>query len=340
MSHRISSVDYAKAIGMCLVVYGHVARGLISAGLVGDAALLLQVDAVIYSFHMPLFFFLSGVFLFDSLHKSGAGGYALNKLDTVLYPFVVWSLLQGGLEVLLSAYTNGSATVGQVLSLWWAPRAQFWFLYALFFCALVAAVVCGLLPWRRRAKAGALLGLGVLVFGFAPSLAGTAPTRLVAGYLVYFAAGAVWGLWAGQAAVGRVWVVGAALLLAAAVQGVLLAALVPGGRWLDLLAGLSGLGAVVVVSVWLARFNLPWLALLGRYSLAVYLMHVVAGSGVRIVLDRGLGLQSVALHLVVGCVVGVLLPLWLARRLDAAGVRWPFVAPLTRWSLSARRAGR
>ena len=51
-------IDYAKAIGIILVVYGHVARGLYSAGIDIPYELYVLIDSIVYSFHMPLFFFL------------------------------------------------------------------------------------------------------------------------------------------------------------------------------------------------------------------------------------------------------------------------------------------
>ncbi len=137
MQERNVWVDYAKAIGIILVVYGHVARGVFNAGLPMDEGEFVLVDSIIYSFHMPLFFFLSGLFFFDSLQKRGRGGLIINKVDTIVYPFIVWSLLQGLFEVVLSNYTNGQVTLTEVFSLLWMPRAQFWFLYALFLVFLV-----------------------------------------------------------------------------------------------------------------------------------------------------------------------------------------------------------
>ena len=62
MQERNAWVDYAKAIGIILVVYGHVARGVFNAGLPMDEDNYLLIDSIIYSFHMPLFFFLSGLY--------------------------------------------------------------------------------------------------------------------------------------------------------------------------------------------------------------------------------------------------------------------------------------
>ncbi|WP_043367549.1 acyltransferase family protein, partial [Cupriavidus sp. WS] len=58
-------VDNAKGIGIILVVYGHVARGLHSAGIWSDATSFSFLDSAVYSFHMPLFFFLSGLYFLN-----------------------------------------------------------------------------------------------------------------------------------------------------------------------------------------------------------------------------------------------------------------------------------
>ena len=42
-------------------------------------------------------------------------------------------LYREAIEVYLVRYTNGEAAFSEVFALLWEPRAQFWFLYALFF---------------------------------------------------------------------------------------------------------------------------------------------------------------------------------------------------------------
>src|SRR5262245_21386184 len=53
MESRLRHIDVAKGIGMLLVVFGH------SPPLLADRSTLFEV---VFSFHVPLFFFLSGVF--------------------------------------------------------------------------------------------------------------------------------------------------------------------------------------------------------------------------------------------------------------------------------------
>ncbi|SUY94743.1 acyltransferase [Klebsiella pneumoniae] len=93
---REAWVDYAKGIGIILVVFGHVNRGLYSAGIQLSGSSYLLTDSIIYSFHMPLFFFLSGlVFLRNPWIKRGKTSFVISKIDTIVYPYVSWSLLQG-----------------------------------------------------------------------------------------------------------------------------------------------------------------------------------------------------------------------------------------------------
>ncbi|MNN93791.1 hypothetical protein D3C81_2123080 [compost metagenome] len=43
--------------------------------------------------------------------------------------------------------------------------------------------------------------------------------------------------------------------------------------------------------------------------MTVYLMHIIAGSGARVVLNKFLGIQSPSAHLVIGTLVGLAAPL-------------------------------
>lgn len=68
---RSEWVDAAKGLGILLVVYGHVARGLVNGGVPMDRQWFATLDAAVYAFHMPLFFLLSGWFFVGSLTRRG-----------------------------------------------------------------------------------------------------------------------------------------------------------------------------------------------------------------------------------------------------------------------------
>lgn len=66
---RYMWVDYAKAIGIILVVFGHVNRGLHSSGISVSNLFFAKIDSIIYSFHMPLFFSCPDCFLLAQSKK-------------------------------------------------------------------------------------------------------------------------------------------------------------------------------------------------------------------------------------------------------------------------------
>ncbi len=302
-------VDYAKAIGIILVVYGHVARGVFNAGLNIDRKLYELADSIIYSFHMPLFFFLSGLFFLKSREKRDSLSLLRNKIDTILYPYLIWSLLQGAVEIVLSRYANGHTTMSEVLSLAWHPRAQFWFLYVLFFVFVLA-----LLVFRRSSVswcAGVFIGSLFLYF-FGSQIPGGFLSAILSNYFVYFALGVLAAFLLASAGGLTRWLIPSIALFILAqwfFQGELGLRHNSGVPAVDLLLGVVGIGFVVVISHWLARFDVRWLAFLGRHSMTIYLVHILAGSGCRIVLQKVLGIDDVGVHLLVGTLGGLLLPL-------------------------------
>lgn len=104
---RKAWVDYAKGIGIVLVVHGHVLRGMNDAGL-GSSSLLERADTLIYGFHMPLFFLLAGLFVGKWAERDFTTALK-QKAYTILWPYLAWSLLQGSVSIVLSKATNASS---------------------------------------------------------------------------------------------------------------------------------------------------------------------------------------------------------------------------------------
>jgi len=323
---RDAWVDYAKAIGILLVVYGHVARGVYNADIPLDVALYERVDSIIYSFHMPLFFFLSGLFFFHSLRRRGPASLVANKIDTIIYAYVLWSLIQGLAEVWLSEYTTGTTTLSEVLSLW-DPRVQFWFLYALFLVVMTAIVV-------YRSEAGPLVAAVLAISAVAYVYQDAIPSALHSDYVVknfvFFALGVWFSSVKDQ--VSRNAVPWAAAGIVAFVSAQYIFHVELGLSYSDkgiaslLLATVSIL-AVTSVSMLLARTPARWVLAVGSASMAIYVMHILAGSGARIILARLLGVQDAAIHLIAGCLAGVLLPMLIVRLSGRLGVKGLFEAP-------------
>ena len=76
---RNPGVDIAKAIGIALIVLGHVSGS-------GEGSLLIGIRRFVYQFHVPLFFFLSG---YCFKHDESWRTFLLKKIKRLYLPFVV-----------------------------------------------------------------------------------------------------------------------------------------------------------------------------------------------------------------------------------------------------------
>ena len=360
-------MEHARGIGILLVVYGHTSRGLMNAGVLPETPVLTLLDQAIYSFHMPLFFFLSGLFFLASIAKRGRVGFVLSKVDTLLYPYVLWSLLQGGLRVATAGSTNGGGvSAWDVLALW-RPIDQFWFLFGLFFVFLIAAVPFPR-SWPPRTGVAALGLLVLLIYTTPLGVPLVWQELYVFPYLAYFVLAVACTLWVGRAvepargrsaarrlrtlvagwsepALGWALVGGGLLLLAA------LAAACGDGLLGDraafsvdartLLVATAGVTITCGVARLTAAARVPLLAGFGALSMLIYVSHTLAASSLRILLQKAAGLQDPWLHLLFGLAVSLALPFAVDRFLPRSWVAATLRAP--RWlateRLAARRTG-
>ncbi|MEZ9537952.1 acyltransferase family protein [Shewanella sp. 10N.286.51.B8] len=320
-------VEYAKAIGIMLVVYGHVARGIYHSGIDLPVPFYKLADSLVYSFHMPLFFFLSGLFFVTSLQKRGPKKLVFSKIDTIFYPYLLWSMLQGSLEVLLPSYTNGSPTFTDVLSLLWAPRAHFWFLYALLLIFALSTLAYRLLPQRFSAVFGIF---SIIMYLTSSMISDDKIINYITENTAFFALGIIFLLH-----IKTQW-----LDSKLALVGLFLAFIL--GQWIfhgylsleyrdrgiqSLLLAIISIGFIVSLSIHLAKFNLSFFAYLGRCSMAIYLMHVVAGGAARALLSQ-LGIHSFIEQLVIGFIFALLAPLAVLVLINKLKIPYMFSAPL------------
>ena len=110
MAQRIIWIDLAKAFGIFLVVVGHVT---------GFA------HAWIYSFHMPLFFFLSGTCLSN---KRGYTEFCLKRIKSLILPYFYFGII----ITLLCLYLDSIDVVWNNLSSRFFNYGAMWFIPVLF----------------------------------------------------------------------------------------------------------------------------------------------------------------------------------------------------------------
>lgn len=74
---RVDYIDVAKGIGICLVIWGH----LFTYG--------SQISSIIFSFNMPLFFFLSGM-VYNPNRNTNFIYYLKKKIKSILVPYMIF----------------------------------------------------------------------------------------------------------------------------------------------------------------------------------------------------------------------------------------------------------
>lgn len=295
---RLAWVDAARGIGIVLVVYAHVLRGLVAAGIAAVGGLIATEDQLIYAFHMPLFFILAGLFIEGSL-RSGGQAFLASKLRTIAYPYVLWSLIHGSLNIAIQGHgTNHPLAWGDLAAIGWRPIGQYWFLYVLFVCEMLAAVLLPRLRLLLAVAAIAYLAAGLLPL---PGIVANSLVDLPYVVLGVALARAEPSRWLARAGSGG-WLLAGSWLLFALVN-----AAGPGDNaGLAYLAGVAGSAGTVALA-WLARGSAV-LRALGRSSMAIYVMHVIFAAGARILLSRA-GIHQLWIQLLVGTATGLLLPL-------------------------------
>lgn len=341
---RVNWVDHAKAIGITLVVFGHVLHGVEKSDLPRDASLYALTESIVYSFHMPLFFMLAGLFLCASLFKRSFRSFLATKLDTIAYPYFFWSIIQGATILILGGVLQRDFGLAQLVSLLWAPVDQFWFLHALFIHFFVLAILLTLLGQRVGLTAGIALGLILyllhpwLLFLTGPDLTGDRQLLRVTDNFIYLVVGAALGRYSEALGHQRAWLGSStsatlALIVFALTQYIfhfVLSGHFNNKDFSALAVALVSITCVCVFALYLARLPLSGWARVGYYSMAIYLLHVFALTAARIGLIK-LGIEDTSLHLLLGTLIGVVAPLAVAVLVDRHKVPFVFSAPLARW---------
>ena len=158
---RIEYLDVAKGIGILLVVFGHVVWG-------GnyDVPYAQGISNFIYSFHMPLFFVVSGLCIRDSkqLNKTTV----MKMVKAYLVPYAIWTVIYMAAFFAIDVVKGGQPLLyllAHAVSL--CGLAPLWFLLALFIAELI---VLAIKPLLQKRGAALVVLLALVVASIASSL--------------------------------------------------------------------------------------------------------------------------------------------------------------------------
>jgi len=340
---RYPWVDYARGISILLVCYRHVFEGLINVGAGSNTYPWLKYSNIFFfSFRMPLFFIVSGIFLGGSLIRKGTGNYITNRVQTLLYPLLLWGSIHITLQLIFADYVNATnyRQPSDYLNLILHPRRveQFWYLNALFFVGVLYVIIKEYLKFNHWHQ----IVLGLMMYAVAGYLH---INDIEVGFLIdvlffyfFFAIGD----------------------LAADVflneknykflsSGKTLLILLPAFALLQIyftelnlkngddyfvqykmpalfaITALVGGAFVLNVSFILQRLNiLRFLRVVGYHSLYIYVMHLMITAATRIVLVRVFGIDNIPLIMILSVTSGIIIPIIFFNLMEQLGAWWLF----------------
>jgi hypothetical protein len=150
---RSNAVDIVKGLAILLVTYEHTAQGMSSRGWWNGPSRFYS-NLFVYSFHMPAFFFLAGLFVVGSIHRRGPKNFILDKMKTLLYLYLFWAVLLSAIEPLISRFKNSPHTVDwKSFPISLINGGAGWFFPVLFLCLMLALLTVKLPAWLRLAVA-------------------------------------------------------------------------------------------------------------------------------------------------------------------------------------------
>ena len=308
-------IDIAKGIAIVLVVMGHSFPDASAVGGVRNV-FLRGVHDVIYQFHMPLMFFISGI-LSGKIIKLQNGAervaYVKDRFLRLMVPYFAIAFLYLPFKLLLSKFANQPYDISGIWKLFLGenPDGGLWFLYVLFLAQVVMCFLVRKDNLRLSAIASVLVATLITVFD-------TKWFRIddAIFYICFVVAGLYYannGTFEKKMSLGATSIAG--LLLVVSVSVFLLTE----SLYCRLFSGFFGTALIIGVS---RNINVHTiigrtLTTLGQYTMDIYIFHGILMVMVRILFYSVLGWNyylCCAILFFVGLVVPVLLSKYIVRK--------------------------
>lgn len=327
---RIPWLDYAKLFFVVSFVYTSIQRALFRNGFTDFGYGFHVVDGVLQNVTLPLCFFIAGNFfqIFQK-HQPATGLFKL-LTDKLLYAFVLWTIIQGVIEVAFSGYTGGASLVIDIYyDLISEPGTHYWVLIALivhFFFAMF------LQRFKSNAFFAWVAALSVGAYLYQNRLPNIYPLKYLPQYFIFFCAGQYYYLHVSKSTkfVGReLCVFGVASVLFGIIQTPIQMAWIHTTPHSLLSLGSSLLGVLAFASLckWLSGKFAALPGWVMRAVFPMFLLQAILGNGTREILANSFALTHSKLHLILACTVAFAIPLLLGSKVGMRASRYLFVSP-------------
>lgn len=310
---RIKWIDSLKGFAIITVVIGHVADGYLSSGMFSDyQGLMSKIYELIYAFHMPLFFLVSGYVFYQAYYRDGKEDKKRCNMQilNIAILYTLFSVILWAFKFVLSSNVNTSVSVKDLLLIVIKPIAPFWYLYVLIFFYIAA-------KFLLRKETGVIIPFiifaGVSVFGFWMPRVIMFPLYQIFYYALFFFTG-IFLVKYKDCFLSKAWFAGATTLVAVVLMVILwnnetmFHVTFAANTFIAL--GLC-MGLVYVFSKIKVLENFALFAVCGKYCLEIYVIHCFLTAGNRVILPK-LGIENFVLAFVVNSVVSTVIPIVIA----------------------------
>lgn len=142
-NNRSEYLDIAKGLGIVLVVLGHsIPDATTAAGI--SSPVLRTVSNLIYSFHMPLFFFIAGYLMNkEKLQALPKLAFFWKRCSRLLVPYFFVGLCYLPMKLLFASFANKPYDINNLWKIFLGvnPDGELWFLYALWGLSVIAILL-------------------------------------------------------------------------------------------------------------------------------------------------------------------------------------------------------
>lgn len=295
MKTRNASIDNLRGLLILLVVLGHVFLGLElfpSEGIIGNVRVV--GTKIIYGFHMPAFFALSGFFFrskaFSNIHELWK--VIRHKLITLGIPYVLCSIAYWGIKYVLSNYLDTPVTIQQVLHIFTQPIEMMWYLYTL----LIICVFAEIIDCFIKNKYVLFLIFTVVYYTMVLRVNHELGQHILEN-LVFFYLGCI--ISQNKELVSR-WYILVITMLVAVISFYFY---LPNEAFTLRFVVACSVTIFLVGVFQLNQRPIPILHSMGEYSMPIYIMHISFVGGARIILNH-LGVTNQLIHIILGFAFG------------------------------------
>ena len=345
-SNRIQYIDCLKGFAILLVVIGHIFDGYIRAGYFPEYRnFMCGGYNLIYSFHMALFFLISGFVYRKAYFTSSGEKKPKMKLQifNILIIYLVFSILFGIFKMLVGKYTNNDVSFMDILLIGIKPISPYWYLYILLIYYIIFSLKI-VYKLQLFIQLFILFGMS-FISNFVPSaIASYFEIKRAMFYLLFFGLGIIIAAYYNTYKKYELWIA----VFTFIVSLVIIVVDRVGYTYDDFHSGLSLRGrkynfiialGIVLFLLYLFRIlfskneaiHVKFFSFLGRYSLEIYVIHCVFTAGNRVVLQK-LNIDNFYLNIILNTIISTALPILFSYICKKINIHKMIFQPAVYWS--------